>query len=239
MSIAGDARSIRVRIARKDFHQPDGAVVPVLHDLDLSLTEGEVAVVFGPSGSGKTTLLNLLAGLDTDFEGDITIGDHHAAIGYVFQEPRLLPWLTVEENLRLVTEDKDGISAALEAVGLSDAKTVFPNRLSLGMARRAALARALAVKPALLILDEPFASLDAATAMRLRTLLASVLEQQKTTTLLVTHDMEEAVSLADRMIFLGGKPATATAELTLDTPRSRRSETLLKDYAAEANQKVE
>jgi len=231
-----DPRAISLRIARKDFRQPGGETVEVLRDLDLSLTEGEVAVVFGPSGSGKTTLLNLLSGLDTDFEGEISLGDHHAAIGYVFQEPRLLPWLTVEENLRLVADDEQGITDALEAVGLADSRQIFPNRLSLGMARRAALARALAVKPALLILDEPFVSLDAATANRLRALLASVLDSRKTTTLFVTHDLDEAVTLADRMIFLGGKPATAIAELTFETPRGQRTEALLKDYALRAKQ---
>jgi len=235
MSIAGENRKITVKIDRKTFTQPGGDLVPVLEKVELEIIEGEVVVVFGPSGCGKTTLLNLIAGLDTDFDGSIELGTQGNGIGYVFQEPRLLPWLTVEQNIQLVTkEDGPNIADVLEAVGLSEARQTYPNRLSLGMARRAALARALAINPALLIMDEPFVSLDENTAKRLRKLLMEVLEQQKPTVLFVTHDLKEAVAIADRVLFLKGSPAKVDQELKFNLPRLERGPIALVDYEERA-----
>ncbi|MCW9035089.1 MAG: ABC transporter ATP-binding protein [Rhodospirillales bacterium] len=235
MLTAGEDRKIIIRIENKTFTQPGGKTVPVLQNVELNILEGEVVVVFGSSGCGKTTLLNLIAGLDVDFQGSIELGTQGNGIGYVFQEPRLLPWLTVEDNLRLVGENnEEAISSVLEAVGLADSHQTYPNRLSLGMARRAALARALAINPALLIMDEPFVSLDENTAVRLRNLLTEILELHKPTVLFVTHDLKEAVTLADRVLFLKGSPAQVAEELKFDTPRIVRGPEVLADYEERA-----
>jgi len=203
----------------------------VLENLRLSLRFGEFAAVFGPSGCGKTTLLNIVAGLDPDFQGEVRLAtatdDGHPVIGYVFQNPRLLPWNTVEENLRLVlpshraTDDK--VSEILHAVGLEDARHVYPNRLSVGMSRRVALARAFVIEPELLLMDEPFVSLDAAAGNRLRRLLTSMLDRRPTTVLFVTHDLREAISLADRIVVLSGPPTGIVADVAVDIPRGERA----------------
>jgi NitT/TauT family transport system ATP-binding protein len=189
-----------------------GAAPPrrVLEAVRLEVAEGERLAVIGPSGCGKTTLLNIVAGLGRDFDGTLERGTG-TRLGYVFQEPRLLPWRTVADNLRLVLDEGPGqdqrITVALAEVGLADAADVYASRLSLGMARRAALARAFVTEPSLLLLDEPFVSLDEPTAQRLRLLLLDLLERHRTTALFVTHALQEAVMVADRLIVLAGAPA--------------------------------
>jgi NitT/TauT family transport system ATP-binding protein len=199
----------------------------VLGRLRLELRPGEVVCVTGPSGCGKTTLLSLVAGLDRDFDGRIERpGDSRLAC--VFQEPRLLPWRTVAENLALVLPDtaeaRRRIAAALEEVGLADAASTHASRLSLGMARRVALARAFVVEPDLLLLDEPFASLDVANAHRLRLLLLDLLAARGVTALFVTHDLEEAVMLAHRLVVLSASPATVTADIAVGLDAAARRE---------------
>ena len=199
----------------------------VLGKLRLHLETGERVALVGPSGCGKTTLLNIVARLDRDFTGEIRT-DGPGRLAYVFQEPRLLPWRSVADNLHLVLAEDPGndarVQSALREVGLEAAGNVFASRLSLGMARRAALARAFVTTPALLLLDEPFASLDAATAHRLRLLLLDLLERHRTTALLVTHTLDEAVMLADRIVVLGGEPARVLADLAVRlAPGERRS----------------
>jgi NitT/TauT family transport system ATP-binding protein len=148
-------------------------------------------------------------------------------IGYVFQNPRLLPWKTVEENVRLVLPSDqatgDRVSEVLRAVGLEDARHVYPNRLSVGMSRRVALARAFVIEPELLLMDEPFVSIDAAAANRLRRLLLSMLDRRPTTVLFVTHDLREAIQLADRILLLSGPPAGIVADVAVDIPRDART----------------
>lgn len=189
-----------------------GAAPPrrVLEAIRLEVAPGERLAVIGPSGCGKTTLLNIVAGLDRDFDGTLELAPG-TRLGYVFQEPRLLPWRTVADNLRLVLGEGPGrderIAAALAEVGLADAADVYASRLSLGMARRAALARAFVTEPCLLLLDEPFVSLDEPTAQRLRLLLLDLLERHHTTVLFVTHALQEAVMVADRLVVLAGAPA--------------------------------
>ena len=197
---------------------------PVLRELRLDLHQGEVVAVIGPSGCGKTTLLHIVAGLDRDYEGRVERSGE-GRLGYVFQEPRLLPWRTVRTNLALVSPADTRaqvIDEVLAEVGLSDAAEVFASRLSVGMARRAALARAFVVRPDLLLLDEPFVSLDEATARRLRELLQALLVRHRTTTLLVTHDLEEAISLADRIIVLAGVPASVVGEEPVNLSAAER-----------------
>ncbi|RAI57399.1 ABC transporter ATP-binding protein [Roseicella frigidaeris] len=180
-----------------------------VRDLALSFPAGSVTALFGPSGCGKTTALRILMGLDPDFEGEVR--HRPARLGVVFQEPRLLPWRSLGDNLRIVARaaglPAPPVEALLARVGLEGWAGRYPRELSLGMARRAALARALAVEPELLVLDEPFVSLDEATAAQLRALVAAVLAERRVTAVLVTHALEDAAALADRIALLTPRPA--------------------------------
>jgi ABC-type nitrate/sulfonate/bicarbonate transport system ATPase subunit len=224
MSPAGVPGRLDVSIKQKFFRSASGGQLHVLSELALTLRNGEVGALVGPSGCGKTTLLRIIAGLDHDYEGTLQLPDH-GRLGMVFQEPRLLPWRTVEQNVRLAApEATDAALAALfRALGLDAHRDHFPGELSLGLARRVALARAFAVEPDLLLLDEPFVSLDAALATRLREELADLVNSRPVTTLLVTHDVEEAIGLADRLFLLSASPARVLAELPVERPRTARA----------------
>ena len=200
----------------------------VIEDLEFAMKCGEFCCLVGPSGCGKTTLLHILAGLDADFDGRIKPFRQRATqpnIGYVFQEPRLLPGRTVRENVELALhpdQSTDYIDELLGILDLTQAEHVYPERLSLGMSRRAALARAFAIQPDLLLMDEPFVSLDAPTARKVRELLVNIWHQQKPTVLFVTHDLREAIELADRLLFLSSAPSTLVGSITVDIPRDQR-----------------
>jgi ABC-type nitrate/sulfonate/bicarbonate transport system ATPase subunit len=213
-----------VRIKGKSYRVASGGRLDVLGELSIVLGTGEVAAVVGPSGCGKTTLLRIIAGLDRDFEGSVELPTH-GRLGVVFQEPRLMPWRTVDENVRLAAPQvSDAALTALYAtLGLAQHLRHYPGELSLGLARRVALARAFAVEPDLLALDEPFVSLDAALAARLRAELIELVSRRPVTTLLVTHDLDEAVLLADRVILLSPSPARVLAALPIENARSPRS----------------
>ncbi|WP_262272789.1 ABC transporter ATP-binding protein [Microvirga yunnanensis] len=199
--------TIRIMIARKIHPAQGGAPPRVLFDnLALELADGEVCAIVGPSGIGKSSLLQIVAGLDTDFEGSVT--GLRQPVGYLFQTPRLLPWRTARRNLELALPDQPAKAGEwLRQIGLAGSEDVYPHQLSLGMARRVALARALAVEPKLLLLDEPFASLDDDTSREMQNLVASHVRRLRPTTLLVTHHWHEAAALAHRVITLGGSPA--------------------------------
>lgn len=214
--------SLQVNLRGKTF--PGVAQAPPHHALasiKLTITHGQFACITGPSGCGKTTLLNVLAGLDHDYDGEIhlpLISEHQQpVIGYVFQAPRLLPWRTVEQNLTLI-KDRSASTAdvgeLLSLTGLTDFCHAYPERLSTGMQRRLALARAFVVEPDLLLLDEPFASLDEPTAARLRLLLLAIWRRHSTTVIFVTHDLREAIQLGQRIIRLTGAPG----KVDLDMP---------------------
>jgi NitT/TauT family transport system ATP-binding protein len=196
----------------------------VLGELAFSLGNGEVAALVGPSGCGKTTLLRIIAGLDSDFEGSVAL-PAHGMLGMVFQEPRLLPWRTVEQNVRLAAPQATdaALGTLFQALGLTAHRDHFPGELSLGLARRVALARAFAVEPDLLLLDEPFVSLDDALAARLRDELADLVNRRPITTLLVTHNVEEAIGLADRLLLLSLSPARVLADVPVTRPRTPRT----------------
>jgi NitT/TauT family transport system ATP-binding protein len=211
----------------------------VIEGLSFSLGKGEVGALVGPSGCGKTTLLRIIAGLDADYEGEVHLPDH-GRLGMVFQEPRLLPWRTLEQNVRLaapqVTDDE--LTTLFAALGLSAHRQHYPGELSLGLARRVALARAFAVNPDLLLLDEPFVSLDDALATRLRDELAELVTRRPVTTLLVTHNVEEAIALADRLFLLSPSPTHVIAELPIPQPRSKRTPEELAAFRGQIARKI-
>lgn len=203
-----------LRIREKRY--PGARPLPVLRDVHLRAASGEVLALLGRSGAGKSTLLRIALGLDTAFDGCVTRPAGRTAM--VFQEPLLLPWLTVADNLRLVvTEDvpPPDIPALLAAMGLADAAALRPAQLSLGMARRAAVARALAVDPAMLVLDEPFVSLDRRLAAALGGLFVTRAQQHGTLVLVAMHDLEHALAIADRILVLHGRPAVLAADLAV------------------------
>ena len=218
---------LEVEIAVKRFPMPGGARRTILRDVAFQMRAGELVAVQGPSGCGKTTLLNIVSGLDLDFTGSVRLGGRPpgaARIGYVFQSPRLLPWRTVFENVALALPDGADVSIVprlLEEVGLTEFSDVFPSRLSLGMARRASLARAFAVEPELLLLDEPFVSIDEPTAERLRQQVLALWRLRPTAVLLVTHNMREAVELADRILVLSSAPGRLVGDVAVPSPRER------------------
>jgi len=197
--------------------------------LRFEVPAGQVVALIGPSGVGKSTLLRMIGGIDPDYEGDILIDDLVPADaevpGFVFQDPRLLPWETALGNLLAVKPDlaDDEGRQLLVNVGLDAAENLRPGELSGGMQRRVALARALAVSSRLLLLDEPFVSIDRKLARELQALVASVVDRLGLTVLLVTHDPYDAAVLADRVITLRGRPVRVVDDMALDTPRAARN----------------
>src|SRR3954449_7089313 len=224
MSPAGVPGRLDVDIKQKSFRSAAGGKLQVLDALSLQLGSGEVGALVGPSGCGKTTLLRIIAGLDQDYQGSVVLPDH-GRLGMVFQEPRLLPWRTLEQNVQLAAPNakQSVLDALFHTLGLDSHRHHYPGELSLGLARRAALARAFAVEPDLLLLDEPFVSLDDALAARLRDELAELVNSRPVTTLLVTHNVEEAIGLADRLFLLSSSPARVLAEVPVERPRAKRT----------------
>jgi ABC-type nitrate/sulfonate/bicarbonate transport system ATPase subunit len=222
---AGEAALLELRIDAKSYLSADGARVEVIRGIKLRLEAGSFGALIGPSGCGKTTILKIAAGLDPDFSGEVR-KPGKGRLGIVFQEPRLLPWRTVEENIRLALPAHDAavdLSELVEILGLGEHLTRYPGELSLGLARRTAIARAFAVRPDFLLLDEPFVSLDEAVAARLRDELVALTTRTRVTTLFVTHNLEEAIQLADRLFFLSDRPARIILEKSLPPPRGARS----------------
>lgn len=182
----------------------------ILRDIKFSARTGEILALLGPSGIGKSTILRIVAGLDQNFDGSVR--KPPGRLGIMFQEPRLPPWLTVAGNLRLVRPDAD-VPALLREVMLPGAEQALPSSISLGMARRVALARAFAVDPDLLVLDEPFASLDQSLATTLGQRVVDRATRDGTTILLSSHDLDQALAVATRVLVLGEQPATLKADL--------------------------
>lgn len=205
-----------------------GAAAPLFGALRFSVAAGEVVALIGPSGIGKTTLLRMIGGVERGFEGAVTVGGQPAHLappsGFVFQDARLLPWLDASANLRAVRPDLTGaqIAASLARVGLAGYERAFPRQLSGGMQRRLGLARALVANPGLLLLDEPFVSLDPAMVRDLRQVFHTVFQEQSPTVVLVSHDPEDAAHLADRVILLAGRPATITDTVPLGPTDPKR-----------------
>ena len=195
--------------------------------LDFTVHPKQFVCLVGPSGCGKTTLLNMIAGLDHQYEGQIHKGQLGTtpSIGYVFQNPRLLPWYSVRQNIELVFQHQPPvqlIDSLLDSMQLRDAQHQYPERLSLGMQRRVAIIRAFAINPDILLMDEPFVSLDAPTARQVRSLLYSLWLQRPHTVLFVTHDLREAIAMADRLIFLSPAPMRILGDIEVTIARDLR-----------------
>ncbi len=221
----------------KTYRASDGSPVPVLDHLSLTVAAGEMAALVGPSGCGKSTLLRLIAGLDAPTAGGSWIGaapitGPGAERGLVFQDPSLFPWLTVRGNIEaglvargLLRRRRHEVDEYMTLVGLEGFADAYPHQLSGGMAQRAALARALINHPKILLLDEPLGSLDAFTRMRMQDEAMRLWQARGTTMLLVTHDIDEAIYMSDRIVLLSPRPCRVerVLDVALERPRDRNS----------------
>ncbi len=224
--------AIEIRSLEKTFYGPDGRIIPVLKDINISVPGGQFVCLVGPSGCGKTTILHAIAGILQKDKGAILIDgrDHLSArFGYVFQEARLLNWRTATQNIKFgavaagieASEIPVLVKNVLNFVGLTDFADAYPLTLSGGMQQRVAIARAFVVKPDVLLMDEPFSSLDELTARSMRTELLYFWQQERHTVIFVTHNTHEAVYLADKIYVLGKRGNGVTAEFDVDIPRPR------------------
>jgi len=227
--------TLALRKVHKHF-TVDGRRLEVLHDIDLEVGDNEFVCIVGASGCGKSTILRLIAGLETPDEGAVLLGDRPVKgpgleRGIVFQEHRLLPWLTVEQNVLLGLDAVKTLSAAqkremarahIELVGLAGFTKAYPGQLSGGMAQRAAIARGLVARPQILLLDEPLGALDSLTRTYLQEELLRIWRQEAITTVMVTHDVEEAVYLADRIVILDPRPGRIRTIVDVRLPRPRQ-----------------
>jgi NitT/TauT family transport system ATP-binding protein len=238
----------------KDFRVSERPV-PAIANVSLAVRAGEIVSIVGPSGCGKTTLLRMIQGLETPTSGELTIegrkvGPGSVSSGFVFQQPALFPWFTLERNvafgLRLRaskqhlsrSDEAEKVRNLLDLVGLTRYGTYRPHQLSGGMRQRANLARALAIDPAVLLLDEPFSALDALTRERLQRALSYLLSTLHTTAVLVTHDIREAVFLGSRVVLMGHSPGRIVSEFTVDVPHPRNEDFQHGTLLAEISQEI-
>ena len=241
---AREASSLQVREVSKSFPAPDDlhARRLVLDGISLSLAAGEMVALVGPSGCGKSTLLRLIAGLDFPDSGEVLVDSARisgpgAERGLVFQDPNLFPWLTVRRNIQvglvargLLDQKREEVDEFMGLVGLNGFADAYPHHLSGGMAQRVALARALINHPCVLLLDEPLGALDAFTRMRMQDEVLRLWETRGTTTLLVTHDIDEAIYMSDRIVIMTQRPGKIerTIPIFLGRPRDRSSSDFLR-----------
>jgi ABC-type nitrate/sulfonate/bicarbonate transport system ATPase subunit len=244
MLVDTEASSVRIRHLNKSFPAPDDPLTRhvALRDISLSIAAGELASLIGPSGCGKSTLLRLSAGLDSPDSGELLMGAEpvtapSAERGLVFQDPNLFPWLTVRRNIeaglvaRGVLRDKrHEVDDFMRLVGLESFANAYPHHLSGGMAQRVALARALINHPKVLLLDEPLGALDAFTRMRMQDEVLRLWQARRTTILLVTHDIDEAIYMSDRIMIMSRRPGRVERVIAveLDRPRQRSSPNFLR-----------
>jgi NitT/TauT family transport system ATP-binding protein len=232
-AVQATTHSLEIRDLAKSFII-NGSIHPVFRGIDLSIEPGEFVVIVGESGSGKTTLLRIIAGLETADAGSVGLSGKHinglnTECGIVFQEPRLLPWLVVRKNVSLGLELRklprpvidQTVEEFLDLVGLGGFASAYPSQLSGGMAQRVGIARALAINPQILLLDEPLGALDAMTRMRMQGELERIWQERKITTVMVTHDIEEAVYLADRIVVMSSRRDGIRKVLPVEVPRPR------------------
>ena len=229
-----DASSLQVRGVSKTYRAPDGSQVVALNDLSLSVAAGQMVALVGPSGCGKSTLLRLIAGLDEPTSGEILVAGRPitgptAERGLVFQDPNLFPWLSVRRNIEsglvarhVLREKRHEVEQFMRLVGLEGFANAYPHHLSGGMAQRVALARALVNHPRVLLLDEPLGALDAFTRMRMQDEVLRLWESRSTTMLLVTHDIDEAIYMSDRIVIMTPRPGRIDRILDVRLPRPRQ-----------------
>lgn len=224
---------LEINALAKRFPVEGAAPYLALDSIDLSVGEHEIVSLVGTSGCGKSTLLRIVSGLDQPTAGRVALAGRRvtgpdADVAMVFQEPRLMPWLSVRENVRLALldlpkkEQDARIAESLEKVGLSGFASALPRQLSGGMAQRVAIARALVRRPKILLLDEPFSALDSFTRLKLQDHLLALWEEARFTMIFVTHDIEEAVSLSDRIVVMRGNPGRIHRQVGVALPRPRR-----------------
>jgi ABC-type nitrate/sulfonate/bicarbonate transport system ATPase subunit len=225
---------IEVKKLRKSFPQNGGEDIAVLNDVDLSFKPGEFISLIGPSGCGKSTLLRIIAGLTRADSGELTLdGEPVAGPGFerglVFQDPTLFPWMTIYENIAyglrsrgVYKKEKHHIPGYFRQVGLEGFEKSYPHHLSGGMAQRAALARALVNKPKVLLLDEPLGALDAFTRMNMQDEILKIWEEQRMTAVMVTHDVDEAIYMAMRIVVMSARPARIEQVIKVEISRPRR-----------------
>ncbi|TKT76308.1 ABC transporter ATP-binding protein [Aquamicrobium sp. LC103] len=225
--------SLDIRNVGKHY-EVDGQRLDVLDDVDLKVEPGSFISLVGPSGCGKSTLLRLIVGLDDEYSGEILLDGRRVSgtsldRGIVFQDHRLLPWLTLEENIGLALlnaelpedEKRRTVAEHIALVGLKGFETAYPHQLSGGMAQRAAIARGLVGRPEILLLDEPLGALDALTRVRLQEEILRIWRAEKVTMILVTHDVDEAIYLSDRVVVMNTGPGRIVRELDVDLPQPR------------------
>lgn len=230
---------LKLNHVSKSFFSDEGET-KVIEDLTLNVKENEVVSLIGPSGCGKSTILNLISKLEEENEGSIDI---NCEIGYMFQKDNLLPWLTVYKNIilgleikkRLTKENEEYALSLLEKYGLLKFASYYPEELSGGMRQRVSLIRTLCLKPKLLLLDEPFSALDSQTRLFVQEDVKSIILEEKLSSLLVTHDISEAIALSERVLILTPRPLKIKKELVLDykntsLPSERRKESSFTDY---------
>ncbi len=239
-----EASSLRIQQVSKSFPAPEDPLTrrPALSNISFSVAAGELVSLIGPSGCGKSTLLRLLAGLDFADAGELLIGsepisDPSAERGLVFQDPNLFPWLTVRRNIQaglvargVLREKREEVNEFMRLVGLGSFANAYPHHLSGGMAQRVALARALINHPKVLLLDEPLGALDAFTRMRMQDEVLRLWQARRTTMLLVTHDIDEAIYMSDHIMIMTPRPGRIdrTISVALDRPRQRSSPDFLR-----------
>jgi ABC-type nitrate/sulfonate/bicarbonate transport system ATPase subunit len=230
-----EASALRVRDIRKSFAVPDlpGTSRLALDGVSFSVAGGELVSLIGPSGCGKSTLLRLIAGLDAPDAGELVVGEEKIAgpsaeRGLVFQDPNLFPWLTVSRNIEagpvargVIQTQRSEVSDFMRLVGLEAFANSYPHHLSGGMAQRVALARALINHPKVLLLDEPLGALDAFTRMRMQDEVLRLWENRRTTMLLVTHDIDEAIYMSDRILIMTSAPGRIDRDIAIDLTRPR------------------
>lgn len=241
---ATEAAGLRVSEVSKSFPAPNDpfARCQALEGISFSLGAGELVALVGPSGCGKSTLLRLIAGLDSPDSGKLLVGSQpidgpSAERGLVFQDPNLFPWLTVRRNIEaglvargLLGQKRHEVEAFMRLVGLQGFDESYPHHLSGGMAQRVALARALINHPKILLLDEPLGALDAFTRIRMQDEVLRLWQARRTTILLVTHDIDEAIYMSDRIMIMTQRPGRIDREIQIDLarPRDRTGESFLR-----------
>jgi len=232
---------IKIENINKTFFSPKNGPVTVLDNINLTVEEGGFVMILGESGCGKSTLLNILAGLLPPTQGEIRVDNKkvvepHPSISMLFQEPSLLPWLSVEENVAFgckLRGEKNNlkyrVSQYIELAGLSGSEKLHPRELSLGMAYRVCLARALIGLPEIFLLDEPFGALDTFTRTRLQNELINIWQSERFTAVFVTHDIDEAIIMGKNIVLLGGRPCSIhnNLDINLDHPRDMADESFI------------